>query len=506
MKQEWLFSNKSCGVSHEGDQLWLFDDKAMVTGVRVIADGKSLVEFGTQLEDLEVLGAHVSPQNGTPIPGTFVNCPYSGVPSRHMLQPHESQCAPDWDGDGLPMCKLGTEEVKLGPTPQQHRLPSGNVLCVVAGTPAALYALDYSSEELLYRYSPSRMNWLTDHPDHVPAIRASGRKMWMDAVVATPEGIAYTGVEGPVWVNLPILREARTSILKGYRCVGAPGLFQTTRGRVARGTQGNKGIFMPVVKDDTLFMACKIPETKDWKTFPANVEGALPSGLEFAPPVVAISATFWISADGLLTLPLGSSEAVFRAWPEGIKGIPQSRPFVDRAGSMWALGQSVNNKAVLVQLKSTGFGEVQYLDSPYFSAGDRCYRGRHLHELSSRGRPLDPVGPEIQPLMGFDDSFFLPIQTFHPRSQPTDGRPEISITLGALVNKAGQRSNFLEGSHDTEHQVRLMMHTPGNPAIDLEKVFTVMSVASLATYRYHDRLHVHSRESDTCYSWPVISS
>ncbi len=509
MKQEWRFSNKSCGVSHEGEQLWLFDEKAVVTGVKVLADGKELAEFGLQLEDLEVLGARVSPHNGLPIPGTFANCPWSGATPRDMLAPHDSLCAPDWDGDGLPMYKSGEGELTLGRDEgqkQTHRLPTGNMLCVVAGTPAALYALDYTSEELLYRYSPTKTNWLFDHPDHIPTLQASNRKMWMDAVVATPEGIAYAGRDGPVWINLPILRETHASVFTGYRCVGAPGLFQTTRSRVARGTPSQKAIYMPVTKDGALFMAWMLPGKKAWQAVAAQVEGDLPESVEFAPPVVSMTATFWIGVDGLLTLPLGSSEGVFRAWPDGIKGIPQSRAFVDRAGSMWALGQARSGQAVFVQMKSTGFGEVQTLNSPYFSAGDRCYRGLNMHELNARGRPMDATGPEIQRYIGFEDSFFLPIQTFQPVNQPSDGSKEISVTLGALVSDVAQRGNFLEGSAELEHRIRLMLHHPGNPAIDLEGVFTATSVASLATYRYNNRLYVHSRESDRCYSWPVISS
>jgi hypothetical protein len=98
------------------------------------------------------------------------------------------------------------------------------------------------------------------------------------------------------------------------------------------------------------------------------------------------------------------------------------------------------------------------------------------------------------------------MQTFHPINQPTDGSPEIAITLGALVSDVVARRDFLEGASAHEHRVRMMLHPPGNPAIDLEAAFTATSVASIATYRYNDRLYVHSRESDKCYSWPVSFS
>lgn len=507
MAQEWRFSNDSCGVAHEGDQIWLFDDKAAVTGVKVLAaDGKELVEFGAALEDLEVLGAQVSPQNGSPIPGKFTSCPYSGVKPHAMLRASEALSSPDWDGDGLPMHKFGTGELKLANSDRQsHRMPSGNVLCVVAGRPAALYALDYSQPRL-FRYSPSKSAWLTDHPDPVPRPQASGRKMWADAIVATSDGIAYAGREGPVWINLPILGEASVTIQKDCRCVGAPALVQASKGRQPRGNAGRRPIYCPVIKDGKLNLAGKVPGTKDWHLFPVKVEGELPDEIEFAPPVVSFSANFWIGKDGLLILPVGENTATFRPWPTGIKAVPQSRPFVDSSDTMWMLGQATGDKYVFVQLEAEGFGDVQELDGPYFSAGDRCYRSLHMYTLGKFGRPQVASGPEIQRLVGFEDSFFLPMQTFHPINQPTDGSPEIAITLGALVSDVVARRDFLEGASAHEHRVRMMLHPPGNPAIDLEAAFTATSVASIATYRYNDRLYVHSRESDKCYSWPVSFS
>lgn len=507
MTQEWRFSNDSCGVAHEGDQLWLFDDKAIVTGVKVLGpDGKSQIEFGARLEELEVLGAKVSMHNGKPVPGRFEACPYTGAGLHLMLQPEDIISAPDWDGDGLPSLEYGEGTLTLDTEKRKtHTLPAVDALCFVAGRPTALYLLDYRNS-FLFRYSPTTEAWI-EHPDSVPHVLHDQNKKWADAIVATPEGVAYNGRSGPVWISLPVLGEARASICPEAVCVGAPGISHASERGRTRGSLTGKTVFWPVLHNGALHLAQKFPTGKEWKLVPVAIEGEAPAKPEFAPPVISSIGNLWISRDGVLMLPRGSAEPVYRTWPDGLKAIPQARPIVDDVRTMWILAETPDGKYTLIQLLPHGFHLTNVIETPYFSAGERCYSADRAFTLDDSGIAQPVRGDALAPMPGFHDPFFFPFHTFKPAIRVDDPTQAAGITLGLQIDDLQGRMPFLVGAAGQQQRLtRLLMHMPGSPAIDLRTTFDIKTAASLATFRYKNRLYVHSRERNQCYSWPVSFS
>lgn len=504
MTQEWRFSNDSCGVAHEGEQVWTFDDNAVVTGVKVVADGKELIEFGPGPEELEILNAKFSQGEKKALPATFKQCPYREHGTIFdLLQAEEILSAPDWDGDGLPSLEYGTGTLKLDTEKRtQHNMPGVDALCFIAGKPAALYLLDYR-HSFLFRYSPYMEDWL-EHSDVLPSVLHDQNKKWADAIVATREGIGYTGRQGPVWVNLPILGEARASICPDAVCVGAPGISHAIeRSRKPGGLTG-KIVFWPVTHEGMLYLAQKLPGSKDWKKVAVKIEGDLPDNPEFAPPVISAIGNIWISRDGVLMLPRGAAEPVFRSWPDGLKAVPQARPMVDDARTMWVLAETTDSKYALVQLLHHGFNLRNEVDSPFFSAGERCYSADRAFTLDDAGIAQPIRGEPLPPMAGFRDPFFYPLQTFKPAIKVDDPVAAAGITLGLQVDDPQARVSFLTGGAKQQQRLtRLLMHMPGLPVVDLKCAFDIKSAASLATFRYRNRLYVHSRERNQCYSWPV---
>ncbi len=508
MTQEWRFSNDACGVSHEGDQLWLFDKNAVVTGVKVFgADGKELAEFGPLAEDLEILNAKFSQGAQLPLPATFQVCPYrQGSEIFTMLQPQDILSAPDWDGDGLPSHEFGPGTLVLDTEKRkQHTMPAVDALCFVAGKPNALYLLDYRNS-FLFRYSATTEDWI-EHYDIVPDVLHDQNKKWADTIVATAEGIAYTGRMGPVWVDLPILGEARSSTCPEAVCVGPPGISHSLdRGRVRIGA-ALKSVFWPILHKDKLYLAQKFPTGREWKKLPVKLEGELPQTLEFSPPVISAIGNLWICREGVLMLPRGAAEPVYRAWPDGLKAIPQGRPIIDDAKTMWILAETPNGKYALVQLLHHGFALCNHIDSPFFSAGERCYSADQAFTLNDSGVHQDIRGEPLPAMPGFRDPFFYPVQTFKPATRVDDPTAAAGVTLGLQIDDLQARIPFLTGgAGQPQRPTRLLMHMPGVPVMDLKSVFDIKTAASLATFRYRDRLYVHSRERNQCYSWPVSFS
>jgi len=505
--QEWRFSNDSCGVAHEGDQVWLFDDKASVTGVKVIgSDGAELVAFGPAPADLEILNAKFSQGAGVPLPATFEHCPHKqGGKIFTMLQPQDILSAPDWDGDGLPSLEYGPGTLTLDSDKRtQHSMPGVDALCFVAGKPNALYLLDYRTS-FLFRYSTTTEDWI-EHYDVLPDVLHDQNKKWADAIVATAEGIGYTGRNGPVWVSLPILGEARSSICPDAVCVGAPGISHSNERSRARSALA-KSVFWPVTHDGKLYLAQKMPSGKDWKKIAARIEGELPPNLEFAPPVISAIGNLWICREGILMLPRRAAEPVFRLWPNGLKAVPQARPIIDDAKTMWTLAEAPNSTYALVQLLHHGFNPTVHLETPFFSAGERFYTADRAFTLDDSGKEQAIRGEALSAMPGFRDPFFVPLQTFKPATRVEDPTVAAGITLGLQVDDQNVRMSFLSGgARQPQRLTRLLMDMPGVPVVDLKTAFDIKSAASLATFRYRDRLYVHSRERNQCYSWPIAFS
>lgn len=508
MTQEWRFSNDSCGVAHEGDQLWLFDEKGVVTGVVVLGpDGKELVTFGPKMDELEILNAKVAQGDTRVMPATFFYSPHmQGGEIFTMLQPQDIISAPDWDGDGLPTLEYGTGTLTLDTDKRKtHTMPGVDALCFVAGRPNALYLLDYRNS-LLFRYSATNEDWI-EHGDSIPDAMHDQNRKWADALVATPEGVGYTGRQGPVWLNLPILGEARASICPEAVCVGPPGISHASeRGRPRSGLTG-KTVIWPILHKDKLYLAQKLTSGKEWKKTAVKVEGELPKTLEFAPPVISSIGNLWICRDGILMLSRGPGEAVYRSWPNGLKAIHQARPIVDDVRTMWILAETPDEKYAIIQLTQHGFNIVNTIPTPYLSAGERCYNANQAFTLDDSGSAQAVRGDPIPPMPGFADPFFFPIHTFKPTIRVDDPAQAAGITLGLQIDDLNARRPFLVGGPGQPQRLtRLMMHMPGAPVVDLKTVFDIKSAASLATFRYKDRMYVHSREKNQCYSWPVSFS
>lgn len=506
--QEDFRSNESCGVAHEGDQHWLFDEHGFVVGAKVIVDGKEIVAFGSAPEELEILNAKFSQADKRVLPGFYQHSPYTqGGELYTMLQPQDIISAPDWDGDGLPTLEYGTGTLTLNTEQRKmHAMPGIDALCFVAGKPNALYLLDYRNS-LLFRYSSSNEDWL-EHGDAIPDPLHDQNRKWADALVATPEGVAYTGRQGPVWISLPILGEARTSICPEAICVGPPGISHASeRGRPRSGMTG-KTVIWPILHKDKLHLAQKLTSGKEWKKTPVKVEGDLPKSLEFAPPVISSIGNLWICREGVLMLSRGSNEATFRPWPNGLKAIHQARPIVDDVRTMWILAETADEKNyVIVQLTQHGVNLVNTIGTPYLSAGERCYDTNQAFTLDDSGVAQPVRGDPIPAMPGFTDPFFFPIHTFKPTIKVDDPAQAAGITLGLQIDDVNARRPFLVGGPGQPQRLtRLMMHMPGAPVVDLKTVFDIKSAASLATFRYNDRIYAHSREKNQCYSWPVSFS